>query len=421
MRLLFVSDHYPPFVGGAERQTYLLATRFAAAGHDVAVAVPWVNGLPAVQEDSGVTVHRIRQLRDGWGDLASRDSIRHPPPYPDPVMAWGLRRLVRRFRPDVVHSQGWISYSAAAALLGLRTPLLVSARDYGYFCANRTLLRDDTPCSGPSLGKCLPCAGRYYGRPKGWIAVAGVSFWQPLLRHKVSAVHNISTFVDRTMRTNFFHNGKRECSTPDIVIPSFLADDENGNGNGNVAAHLELLPREPFILYVGQFRRVKGLEILFRAYERLESPPPLVVIGEPHDDGPPEIPSYVKVMTAWPHSAVMAAYDRASFAVMPSLWPEPLGSVVHEAMSRGKPVIGTNHGGHTDMIVNEETGLLVPPGDVDALVEAMQRLNAEPDLRARMGEAARERSRLFKASAALPRFAQLYSELASHATPITAV
>lgn len=410
MRLLFVSDHYPPFVGGAERQTYLLATRFAAAGHDVAVAVPWVKGLPTVEEDSGVTVHRVRQLRNVWSHLAPGDGYCHPPPYPDPVTAWALRRLVRRFRPDVVHSQGWISYSAAAGMLGLRTPLLVSARDYGYFCANRTLLRDNAPCSGPSLTKCLPCAGRYYGRPKGWIAVAGVGFWQPLLRRKVSAVHSISNFVDQAMRTHFLRNGRPTHPTPDIVIPSFLADDPDGDGEAAVL--LDALPSEPFILYVGQFRRVKGLEVLFEAYERLESPPPLVLIGEPHADGPPEMPPYAIIMTAWPHGAVMAAYERASFAVMPSLWPEPLGSVVHEAMSRGKPVIGTNHGGHTDMIVDGETGFLLPPGDVAALVEAMEKLSADPELRERMGKAALERSRLFRASSALPRFAQLYSDLA---------
>jgi glycosyltransferase involved in cell wall biosynthesis len=108
----------------------------------------------------------------------------------------------------------------------------------------------------------------------------------------------------------------------------------------------------------------------------------------------------------------MEAYQRALFAVMPSLWPEPLGSVVHEAMSRGRPVIGTSHGGHIDMIVDGDNGLLVPPGDVDALASAMQRLSADPDLRRRMGAAARERARLFDASSALPRFAELYSNLA---------
>jgi glycosyltransferase involved in cell wall biosynthesis len=412
MRLLIVSDHYPPFIGGAELQTHLLATRFAAAGHEVRVVVPWSQGLSEVEDDEGATVYRIRQLRNVWRGLGRGERVHHPPPWPDPVMVWKLRRLVRSFRPDVVHSHGWISYSAAVALLGLRTPLMVSARDYGYFCANRTLLRDDAPCSGPSLMKCLPCAGRFYGRPKGWMAVAGVFVWRPLLRRKVKAVASDSPFVSQMMRANFMRRANGRRATLDVVIPSFLADDRDSDGD--LSPFLDMLPREPFILYVGQFRHVKGLDILFGAYERLETPPPLVLIGCMHGDrdGPEVLPSYATVLNEWPHRAVMAAYERASFAVMPSLLPEPLGSVVHEAMSRGIPVIGTNHGGHPLMITDGETGLLVPPGDVAALVTSMQRLSGDPELRARMGEAARERSRLFSASSALPRFADLYERLA---------
>lgn len=414
MKILLVSDHYPPFVGGAERQTYLLATRFAAAGHEVAVAIPWLKGRPDVEEHDGVTVHRIRQMRNVWPGLVRSDAVQHPPPYPDPVMTWKLRRLIRSFRPDVVHAHGWISYSVAAALIGLRTPLVLSARDYGYFCANRTLLRDETPCSGPAVGKCLPCAGRYYGRLKGWVSVVGVFVCQPLLRRKVRGLSSDSAYVAQMMREYFTHSATRPRSTLEVVIPSFL--DEDAEGNGEAEELLKGLPEEPFILYVGQFRFVKGVDVLVEAYERLEDPPPLVLIGYLHRDGPRELPAYATVATQWPHRAVMAAYERALFAVAPSRLPEPLGTVVHEAMSRGKPVIGTNHGGHPDMIVDGETGFLVSPGDVAELVAAMERLIADAGLRARMGEAARERSQLFDVSLSLPRFAELYADVATMAS-----
>jgi glycosyltransferase involved in cell wall biosynthesis len=97
--------------------------------------------------------------------------------------------------------------------------------------------------------------------------------------------------------------------------------------------------------------------------------------------------------------------------VLPSLWPEPLGSVVYEGMSRGNAVIGTTPGGHTDMIVHGETGFLVPPGDVAALVDAMQRLIAQPDLCERFGEAGRTRSTLFTAGVVVPQFERLYNQL----------
>ncbi|MGZ4416794.1 MAG: glycosyltransferase family 4 protein [Gaiellaceae bacterium] len=413
MRLLLVSDHYPPFVGGAERQTRLLATRFAAAGYEVAVAVPWIKGLPEVEDDEGVAVHRIRQIRNVWPGLVRSDAVHHPPPYPDLVTAWKLRRLVRSFRPDVVHSHGWISYSVAAALIGSRVPLLLTTRDYGYFCATRTLLHGDAPCSGPSLRKCFSCAGRYYGRPKGWLAVVGVFLWRPLLRRKVSAVSNDSTFVARTMRDHFLRTTTGRRRIVDVVIPSFLDDDPEDEST--TRGLLEQLPKEPFILFVGAFRYVKGLDALFAAYECLEAPPPLVLIGHFRPDGPRELPRYATVLTAWPHQAVMAAYERALFAVMPSRLPEPLGTVVHEAMSRGKPVIGTSHGGHPDMIIDGETGFLVPPGGVAALAAAMERLLRDPELRARMGEAARQRAHLFNASSVLPRFAELYADIAATA------
>ncbi|HEY3522906.1 MAG TPA: glycosyltransferase, partial [Candidatus Limnocylindrales bacterium] len=71
-------------------------------------------------------------------------------------------------------------------------------------------------------------------------------------------------------------------------------------------------------------------------------------------------------------------------------WPEPLGLVVHEGMSRGRAVIGTRPGGHADLIVDGESGLLVPSGDAVALAAAIARLLADPALRARLGTSGRQ-------------------------------
>ena len=121
------------------------------------------------------------------------------------------------------------------------------------------------------------------------------------------------------------------------------------------------LPGGPFILYVGAFRKVKGLETLFDAYGRLDSPPPLVLMGTFERDSPPDFPPEAVVLTDVPNKVVMAAWERAMFGVMPSLWPEPLGATVSEGMSRGRPVIGTRPGGHTDMLT-AETGHARAPG-----------------------------------------------------------
>jgi glycosyltransferase involved in cell wall biosynthesis len=110
---------------------------------------------------------------------------------------------------------------------------------------------------------------------------------------------------------------------------------------------------------------------------------------------------------------VLAAWERCLFGVLPSLWPEPLGSVVYEGMSRGKAVIGTRPGGHTDLIVDGVTGLLIPQGDTDALENTMRALIGSGELRERLGQAARERARQFTARVAVPRFEQIYRQLAA--------
>lgn len=421
MRILLASDYYPPFIGGAQIQTQLLARRLRERGHEIAVATAWQNGIPSYQEDRGIRIYRLRQLRTVRG-LARRRWQHHQPPFPDPVTTVALGRVIRRFKPDIVHSYGWISYSAAAALIGRDTPLLITARDYGYGCANRTLMRDGQDCSGPALGKCLACAGRHYGRPKGWIAALGVLASRPLLRRKTRAVHSISTYVRDIVRRDFLDERTSQTSGRVIhdVIGSVPEDWVDGSDEARKAEILERLPRENFMLFVGALRRVKGVAQLLEAYEMLDGPPPLVLLGTIEPDSPSAFPPGVHVLTDVPHDAVIAAAgsNDCLFGVMPSLLPEPFGTVVCEVMSQGKPVIGTEPGGHTDMIVNGENGLLVPRGDARALAAAMQFLISDPVMRERLGKNARLRARQFTAEVALPRIERLYEQIVADNTAL---
>jgi glycosyltransferase involved in cell wall biosynthesis len=416
VRILIISDHYPPYIGGAQIQTALLARKLHERGHEVAVVTTWQNGLPAFQEEDGVSIHRLRQMRTVRG-LARKRWQHHQPPFPDPVTTYGLRRVIRDFKPDLIHAYGWMSYSAAAALIGKRIPLLLTARDYAYGCANRTLIRDGEECSGPALPKCISCAGRHYGRPKGWIAAIGVLASRPLLKRKTHGVHSISTYVREIVRRDFLDERVSSSSGQVIhdVIPSVPREEELPVTNGHHA--LESLPSEPFMLFVGALRRVKGVPQLLAAYERLTNPPVLVLVGTMEPDSPTEFPAGVRLLTDVPHDAVMAiaASDNCLFGVMPSLWPEPFGTVVCEVMSGGKPVIGTAPGGHTDMLVDGESGLLVPRGDVDALADAMQLLISDGELRERLGRNARVRSRRFTAEVSIPRLERLYGQLLEQA------
>ncbi len=293
-----------------------------------------------------------------------------------------LRRVIRSFQPDIVHSSGWFSYSAAAALLGSAIPLLVSFRDYGYICANVSLLHKGDPCSGPGLAKCFNCSQDYVGGAKGPIAVIGVWASKYLLRHQIAATHSVSRFVDESVVPLVL--GPRYSKVLKTVIPSFRL-----NEDGTVPSETPpKLPVEPFILFVGALRRVKGVETLFAAYERLDNPPPVVLMGTFEEDTPTELPAGAIAVSGVGHADVMASWDRSLFGVLPSLWPEPFGTVVHVAMSRGKAVIGTVPGGRRDMIDHGRNGLLVRSGDVDGLREAIQLLLNDPEMRERLGRAA---------------------------------
>jgi len=417
LRILLVSDHYPPFIGGAHRQTQLLAHELRQRGHEVNVATVWSGGLPEEEDDAGVRVFRLKQLRTWLPGIVSDRKQRHQPPFPDPITVVGLRRLIRRFKPDVVHAYGWFSYSSALALLGTDIPLLISARDYGYSCATRTLVyRGEQVCDGPALQKCLGCAADLYSAPKGWLAALGVLISRSLLKRKVRGVHSISAYVQAIMRRDFLVDQKTN-TIAEAIIPSFREDDadQQSSADAQTQSYLDRLPAEKFILYVGALRRVKGVSQLLTAYARLAAPPPLVLIGTFESDSPREFPPGVVVLENVPHRAVMAAWERSLFGVIPSLWPEPLGSVVYEGMSRGKAVIGTTPGGHTDMIVPGETGLLVPAGDIDALTQAITDLIDKTELRERLGMAAKERSRLFTASVAVPQFERFYQQIIDRA------
>jgi glycosyltransferase involved in cell wall biosynthesis len=267
--------------------------------------------------------------------------------------------------------------------------MVLSVRDYGNFCATRTLVRDEKACDGPSAGKCLRCATRFYGPVKGSVAVASVAASRKLLTRRLAAVHSISTYV-HDVAGRWLIDGR---PLPNRVILNWRDEQESTEVD---AAALSTLPTQPYILFVGGIRRVKGVGHLFEAYERLHGAPPLVLIGDRAPDRFAEVPVGATILRDVTHATVMVAWQRALFGVAPSVWPEPLGNVVHEGLSAGVPMVGTRPGGHEDMIEEGVNGLLVPAGDVAALSSAMQKLVDDTDLRRRLASGAVESAARFK-------------------------
>jgi len=106
---------------------------------------------------------------------------------------------------------------------------------------------------------------------------------------------------------------------------------------------------------------------------------------------------------------ICSHYARAGIFVFPSLWHEPFGIPVIEAMAAGLPVIATRAGALPEVVVDGETGILVDRGDSEALAAAIAKLLADPHLRERMGAAGRERVRqLFTWERSVARLEELY-------------
>jgi glycosyltransferase involved in cell wall biosynthesis len=139
----------------------------------------------------------------------------------------------------------------------------------------------------------------------------------------------------------------------------------------------------PEVLFVGRLSREKGILELVEAADGMK----LVVAG----DGPlrERVPGALGFV---PHHELGPLYERAAVVAVPS-HREGFGVACAEAMAQARPVVASAVGGLLDLVVDGETGLLVPPCDVPALRGALERLLADGELRRRLGEAGRERAR----------------------------
>ena len=111
-----------------------------------------------------------------------------------------------------------------------------------------------------------------------------------------------------------------------------------------------------------------------------------------------------------PSAQVMASWMRASIAVVPSTWNEPLAQVAIEAMLVGRAVVASDVGGLRDLIEHRATGLMVPPGDPGSLAAALDSLLDDPEMRQRMGAKGRLRARQYEVAAVAPRVVQVFED-----------
>jgi glycosyltransferase involved in cell wall biosynthesis len=399
LKILMVTDYYPPFVGGVEILVSTVSRELVRRGHDVAVATLGADGLPATEVDEGVRVYRIGTTTGRHPRLFKSDTRMWAPPAPDPEAVAGLRRVLAREQPSIVHGHDWLARSYLPLKRRSGPPLVMSLHYFTLSCPKKSLLFEGSPCSGPALGKCLSCAGRHYGRVKGSVVVLAQQAFSRAERALVDVFLPVS---EATAADNGLAAGDRRY----LVIPNLVPPARDPAPHAHL---LDQLPAERFLLFVGDLRPAKGIEVLLEAYRRLAAPPPLVLIGKTWPDTPDDLPPGVTVRRDWPNPAVREAMRRCLALTAPSLLPEPFGIVVAEALAAGRPVVASAVGGIPEVARHDAEGLLVPPGDVAALAEALGRIASDPRLSERLAANASRRSADYAPDVVLPRLEAAYA------------
>jgi starch synthase len=210
-----------------------------------------------------------------------------------------------------------------------------------------------------------------------------------------------------------------------VIYNGIDADEYQPDHGRDVLDRLGIDPAEPSVVFVGRVTRQKGLPVLLRAAEWIDPSVQLVLCAGQADTAElqAEVTGLVEHLRAtrsgviWlpgmlAKPEVIQILSNATVFACPSEY-EPLGIVNLEAMACGCAVVASAVGGIPEVVADGETGLLVPPGEPEALATAINSLIRDPGLAAALGARGRERAVAeFSWAAVAAQTAQLYAELA---------
>ncbi|HET9384124.1 MAG TPA: glycosyltransferase family 4 protein [Gemmatimonadales bacterium] len=340
-----------------------LLQRLRAAGHDVEVITSAYKGSPD-ETFAGIPVHRFRYFFRRWENLTHEetapDRMRRSLLYRVMPLCFvlggmrAIRRLTNRRQYDVIH----VHWPLPLALLG--------------WAAQR---RGRPPIVTTFYGAELRLGFRRF---LAWAA------------RRAARVIAISSYTAAALR--------EIANVPIAVIPYAASLPPARPKTDADREHV------PTVLFVGRLVERKGVTHLVEAVAQLaDRRARLVIVG----DGPERprleararelgIAHRVEFRGRISDADLRTAYQRAGVFVLPAVLDsrgdtEGLGVVLLEAMNYGVPVIASNIGGIVDIVVDQETGLLVPPGDAAALASALDSVLRDPARSRRLGEAGRRR------------------------------
>ena len=413
MKILLLIGQFPPDgCGGAEMQCWRQAKALAARGHQVTVLTRWqAPGSPRWETRAGVRIGRLgfylpwmakkrrfmQNLRRAWGapEMGNRgpDGTGPWPPPERPLRSPRWRAFtvwlantsfildiiwlfaLCRLHADVihVHMAGWLAGFGQWLAERMHVPV---------FCKEAIF-----PILQP--------------RDEAHVRVAGLSAWQ-VRRVKcryIALTDAIGTALAATgvppQRIAQIPNG--------VELPGELADP---------GRHAEAI-------YIGNFTQGdahKGFNVLFKAWGRAIQTEPGMRLHLYGAGNTGEWEAFARaqgcgnsVVFKGPAGDVWAAHRQAGFLVLPSR-REGMSNALLEAMASGLPAVVSDIPGNAAVVRNGVDGLVVPVDDADALAVAMLTLYRSPELRTRMGRAARERAQKeFSMETVVARLEQAYA------------
>ena len=348
---------------GADRTLLQLVQRLPRDHGPPAVALPRRGPLAELLERAGAAVEVVELGIGGRADLSPRGLARLV--WSVPLGALQALRLVRRYRPDVIHTNTMVVLGGALGARLARAPHLWHLHEI------------------PTRPRWL---ARLFARLVGLLADRAVS-------------------NSRATREAFDREHPPLAERHAVVLNG-IEESPEAEGGADVRRELGVPAGAPLVLLVGRINSWKGQGLLVEAAGRLAARHPearFVLAG----DAPPGQAHFERELEEAIRAAgvtgrvlrvpfredVDALYRAADVCAVPSTRPEPFGLVAVEAMERGLPVVAADHGGVAEVVVHGETGLLFAPGDPRALAGALDELLSDPERASRMGAAGRRRQR----------------------------
>ncbi|HEX8957362.1 MAG TPA: glycosyltransferase family 4 protein [Burkholderiaceae bacterium] len=233
-----------------------------------------------------------------------------------------------------------------------------------------------------------------------------IRLFRPLYRRvlkKVDRVICVSEYIRRQAARHFPEHAHRftvalNATDPETFKPHEVAPARTGP--------LQFDAGKRYLLYVGRLVPIKGVHVLIEAFPEILRRHPdvrLVITGSSFFQGAARteyerelvalaepVASSIVFTGFLPHETLKYLYAAVDIVVMPSVWQEPLGLVMLEAMASGTLLVGSSVGGVPEVIDSGRNGVLVPAGDAARLADAVCAALDDPAAMRRMEAAARE-------------------------------